>query len=94
MSKFVKLHERIRALFHTEGEKFCYSPGETQRLVSESKISPRIPDRESRERKRKVLFLLTLLIFRNGRNQPNRCVINNDISFVLPRGILCPVQPP
>ena len=33
MNKIEKLHESIRALFRTEGEKFCYTPGEIERLV-------------------------------------------------------------
>ena len=30
MNKIEKLHESIRALFRTEGEKFCYTPGEIE----------------------------------------------------------------
>ena len=33
MNKIEKLHENIRALFRSEGEKFCYTPGEIERLV-------------------------------------------------------------
>ena len=33
MNKIEKLHESIRALFRSEGEKFCYIPGEIERLV-------------------------------------------------------------
>ena len=33
MNKIEKLHESIRALFRSEGEKFCYTPGEIERLV-------------------------------------------------------------
>lgn len=33
MNKIGRLHESIRALFRTEGEKFCYTPGEIERLV-------------------------------------------------------------
>ena len=33
MNKIEKLHESIRTLFRTEGEKFCYTPGEIERLV-------------------------------------------------------------
>ena len=28
MNKIGRLHESIRALFRSEGEKFCYTPGE------------------------------------------------------------------
>ena len=33
MNKIEKLHESIRTLFRSEGEKFCYTPGEIERLV-------------------------------------------------------------
>lgn len=33
MNKIEKLQESIRAIFHSEGEKFCYTPGEIERLV-------------------------------------------------------------
>ena len=33
MNKIEKLHESIRTLFRREGEKFCYTPGEIERLV-------------------------------------------------------------
>ena len=33
MNKIEKLHESIRTLFRSEGEKFCYIPGEIERLV-------------------------------------------------------------
>ncbi len=33
MNKIEKLHESIRTLFRGEGEKFCYTPGEIERLV-------------------------------------------------------------
>ena len=33
MNKIEKLNESIRTLFRSEGEKFCYTPGEIERLV-------------------------------------------------------------
>ena len=33
MNKIEKLSESIRTLFRSEGEKFCYTPGEIERLV-------------------------------------------------------------
>lgn len=33
MNKIGRLHESIRTLFRSEGEKFCYTPGEIERLV-------------------------------------------------------------
>lgn len=33
MNKIEKLHESIRTLFRSEGETFCYTPGEIERLV-------------------------------------------------------------
>ena len=33
MNKIEKLHESIRTLFRGEGEKFCYTTGEIERLV-------------------------------------------------------------
>lgn len=41
MNKIGRLHESIRALFRSEGEKFCYTPGEIERLVCRAFIIKR-----------------------------------------------------